>query len=80
MCIRDRLYTFPADPNAKAVVVVEAPVTEASCGREILAETLVGSGSRVTINDLAAAMPGCDAIGDYLVLKNLVPDLNIASN
>jgi hypothetical protein len=75
-----QLYTLPADPKAKAVVVVEAPVTQASCGREILAETLFSSGSRVTINDLAAAMPGCDAIGDYLVLKNLVPDLNIASN
>lgn len=75
-----QLYTFPADPNAKAVVVVEAPVTEASCGREILAQTLFSSAGAVTISDLAAAMPGCDAIGDYLVLKNLVPDLNIASN
>lgn len=75
-----QIYTFPADPKAKAVVVVEAPVTQASCGREILAETLFSSAGRVTINDLAAAMPGCDAIGDYLVLKNLVPDLNIASN
>ena len=75
-----QVYTFPSDPTAKAEVVVEAPVTEASCGREILAETLFSSGGRVTISDLAAAMPGCDAIGDYLVLKNLVPDLNIASN
>jgi hypothetical protein len=75
-----QLYTFPADPTAKPVVVVEAPVTEGSCGREILAETLFSSGGRVAINDLSASMPGCDAIGDYLVLKNLVPDMNIASN
>ena len=75
-----QVYTFPSDPTAKAEVVVEAPVTEASCGREILAQTLFSSAGAVTISDLAAAMPGCDAIGDYLVLKNLVPDLNIASN
>jgi hypothetical protein len=75
-----QLYTFPSDPSAKATLVVEAPVTKGSCGREILAETLFSEGGRVTVSDLAAAMPGCDAIGDYLVLKNLVPDMNIASN
>ena len=73
------VYTYPADRAALPVVVVEAPVTEGSCGREILAETLHSDGGRVTVSDLTAAMPGCDALGDFLVLKNLVADLTIAA-
>lgn len=75
-----QVYTFPSDPKAKVDVVVEAPVTKASCGHEILAETLFSAEGSVMVNDLTVAMPGCDAIGDYLVLKNLVPDMNIAAN
>lgn len=73
------IYTFPADPAAKSEVVVEAAVTEKTCGRELLAETLTSIGGEAYVTDLTLAMPECDAIGDYLVLKNLVLDLNIAS-
>ena len=74
------VYTYPADPAQKPEVVVEAAVTETACGREILGETITSFGGTVTIGDLTVAMPECDAVGDYLVLKNLVPDLNIAAN
>lgn len=73
------VYTFPTDPAAKPDVVVEAAVTEKTCGRDLLAETLTSTGGRVFITDLTLAMPGCDAVGDYLVLKNLVLDLNMAA-
>lgn len=73
------VYTFPADPAAKPEVVVEAEVTEKTCGRELIAETLTSMGGSVFITDLTLAMPDCDAIGDYLVLKNLVLDLNMAA-
>ena len=34
------VYTFPADAKAKPEVVIEAAVTETTCGRELLGETL----------------------------------------
>ncbi len=74
------VYTYPTDSAVKADVVVEAAVTETSCGREMLGETLLSQGGTVTTSDLTVSMPDCDAIGDYLVLNNLVPDMNIASS
>lgn len=73
------VYTFPTDTTTKADVIVEAPVTETTCGREMLGETLLSIGGKVTSNELTVSMPECDAIGDYLVLNNLVPDMTIAS-
>lgn len=73
------VYTFPADPASKPEVIVESAVTDKTCGRELLAETLTSTGGSVFITDLTLAMPECDAIGDYLVLKNLMLDLNMAA-
>ena len=73
------VYTFPKSPTVKAEVVVEAAVTDKSCARELIAETLNSAGGRVFVTDLTVAMPECAAKGDYLVLKNLVLDLNMAS-
>lgn len=73
------VYTFPADPAQKPEVVVEAAVTDKTCARELIAETLTSTGGNVFVTDLTLAMPDCDAIGDYLVLKNLVLDLNMAA-
>ena len=73
------IYTFSADAGIAADVVVEAAVTPATCARELLAETLMSMGGAVIITDLSLAMPECDAIGDFLVLNNLVPDLKIAA-
>ena len=73
------IYTFPANPGADTEVVVEAAVTDATCGRELLAETLTSTGGSVFVTDLTLAMPDCDAVGDYMVLKNLVLELNMAA-
>lgn len=73
------IYTFPADPAAKPDVVVEAAVTDKTCGRELIGETLITMGGETYVTDLTLAMPECDAIGDYMVLKNLVPDMNMAA-
>lgn len=73
------IYTFPANPGADTEVVVEAAVTDATCGRELLAETLTSTGGNAFVTDLTLAMPDCDAVGDYMVLKNLVLELNMAA-
>lgn len=71
------VYTFPA--TGKADIVIEAAVTEATCGREILGEMLQSDGETVAIEDLTLAMPDCSAVGDYLVLKNPGSDVKIAA-
>lgn len=73
-----QVYTFPAGAE-DIPVIVEAAITEATCGREILGETIASSHGAVKVADLSVTMPGCDAKGDYLVLKNLVPDLKLAA-
>jgi hypothetical protein len=73
------VYTFPAAAGLSATVVVEAAVSDRTCGRELLGETLLSTGGAVTVTDLTLAMPDCSAKGDILVLKNLVPDLTIAA-
>ena len=74
------VYTYPADADAPVQIVVEAAITKGTCAREILGETLAEVGGEVTITDLTLSMPDCSAIGDILVLKNLDPDLKIASS
>ncbi len=75
-----QVYTYPNDGKIKPEIVVEAAVTEATCGREMLGQTLQTTTGPVKVSDMSLAMPECDAVGDYLVLKNLVPDMNIASS
>lgn len=72
------IYSFPGTPEP-VPVLIEAAVTDATCGREMLGEVLTADRGTVRLSDLSITMPGCDAIGDYLVLKNLVPDLKLAS-
>jgi len=71
------IYTYPA--NGPSGVVVEAAVTPATCGREILGETLASVAGKVIVTDLSLAMPDCDAVGDFLVLNNLAPDLTLTA-
>ncbi len=75
-----QVYTYPKDSQIKPEIVVEAAVTEATCGREMLGQTLQTAAGTVKVSDMSLAMPDCDAVGDYLVLKNLVPDMTIASS
>jgi hypothetical protein len=73
------VYTYPADAAVRSDIVVEAAVEQATCGRELLGQTLISTGGKVQVQDLAVTMPECDANGGYLVLKNLAPTTNIAA-
>lgn len=78
--LRAAVYTFPRAPAVMPLVVIEAPVTEGTCGREMLGELLSVEAGRAEVHDLTLAMPDCSAVGDILVLKNLAPALKIATN
>lgn len=71
------VFTFAAGRDAE--IVLEAAVTGATCGRELFAETLMAEGGRVDVADLTLAMPGCEAVGDIIVLKNLAQDMKLAA-
>ena len=75
-----QIYTFPAAEGASAEVVVEAAVTQATCGQELLGETIESLDDAVQITELTLTMPECSGIGDFLVLKNLASDMKIAAN
>jgi hypothetical protein len=74
-----QIYTFPANGTAGADVLVEAAVTEATCGRTVTGQTIMTLAGEALITELTLAMPDCDGVGDILVLKNLVTDLTIAA-
>lgn len=78
------VYTFPtavANREGDIVLSVEAEVTQANCGRDVEAQSLQKrKDGTLKSQDLVLAMPECSAIGDYLVLKNLLNDLKIARN
>ncbi|WP_137700993.1 hypothetical protein [Marimonas lutisalis] len=78
------VYTFPtgiAQQDGDVELSVEIEVTEMNCGRPIEATSLqTGASADMTRQALELTMPDCDAVGDFLVLKNLVNDLKVARN
>ncbi len=77
------IYTFPVGTSSASGIValsVEAEVTSDNCGRDISAQSLeLKDRSPLRARDLVLAMPDCSAVGDFLVLNNLVDDLTIAA-
>ncbi len=73
------VYTYPKNTTVTPEVLVEAAVTATTCGRDLLGETLVSTEGSVIATDLMVAMPDCTAIGDFLVLKNVVPGMTLAA-
>ena len=78
------VYTFPSGTTARQGDVrlsVETEITKANCGRDIEAQSMqLSSDGTLKVQDLTLAIPDCDAVGDFLVLKNLLNDLKIARN
>ncbi len=77
------VYTFPVgrmEPAGPVVMTVEVEVTEANCDTDIAGQLLQrGGAGEISSMDISFAVPGCDAVGDILVLKNLLQDLKVAA-
>lgn len=77
------IYTFPSGTSQNfgdVLLSVEAEVTAANCNNDIHAQVLQTRGeTSMSVKDLTIAVPACDAVGDYLVLQNLLEDLKIAA-
>ena len=78
------VYTFASNRAGRDGLIalsVETEITLANCGLEVEAQTLeMSDRGNITTRDLMLAVPGCDAVGDFLVLNNLVTDMTVASN
>jgi len=78
------VYTFPsgpADRNGTIALRVEAEITDGNCDRDIDAQTLqMQADGGLRAQNLTLMMPGCEAVGDFLVLNNLLNDITIARN
>ncbi|WP_368185496.1 hypothetical protein [Aestuariibius sp. HNIBRBA575] len=77
------VYTFPsgtASRDGSIALSAEAEITAGNCGRQISAQSLqISPGSLTEALDLTLTMPDCDAVGDFLVLKNMFQDLTLAA-
>ncbi|MEP5090924.1 MAG: hypothetical protein ABJR23_15975, partial [Paracoccaceae bacterium] len=78
------IYTYPSGTTRKTgsiTLSLETEVTAANCGHDVRAQSLEmrGYGSLKSQN-LIMSVPDCDAVGDFLVLNNLLEDLKVASN
>jgi hypothetical protein len=74
-----QIYTFPEGGISNNDVLVEAIVTDATCGREMLGETIIAMDGKAYTSELTLAMPDCNGVSDILVLKNLMADMTIAT-
>ncbi len=76
------VYTFPtgiASKSGDVLISVEAEVTENNCGRQIVIQSSsLRQGQASDEHELTMQMPDCSAVGEFLLLKNLVKDLTIA--
>ncbi len=76
------IYTYPASLTQQGMepeVSIEAEVMENTCGTKIEGFILRTNPDRPPNTEpLAMAVPGCDAVGEYLVLKNLPVELKLA--
>ena len=61
-------------------ISIETEITTANCGREMRAESLQPGSDGYEPVELTLFVPGCEALGDILVLKNVLRDMKIASN
>ena len=79
---RAEVYTVPAAvaQGGDIQLSIEAEVTAMNCNQDIQAEAIQWhpSGS-LDVRELSLSVPGCDTVGDFLLLKNLLQDLKIAA-
>lgn len=79
-----QVVTYPRaalSEDRPVALSIDAPITEATCGKPVEARAIERARSGdVDVVPMSLTLPGCDAVGDYLVLQNLFQDLTVAAN
>lgn len=71
------VFTFAG--NDGPALTIEAEVTDKTCNRELLGETIESRDGLAVAQDLTLAMPDCTAVGEFLVLNITPADLTLAA-
>ncbi|WP_417588030.1 hypothetical protein [Pararhodobacter oceanensis] len=78
-----QVYSFPSGQSSRSGSVtleIEAPVTAASCGRPLVAESIEMRGDAAArTRAIHLDMPDCDGTGGFVVLPGVLPPLQIAA-
>ncbi len=78
------VYTFPSgrlNHSGSIVLQIGVTITDKNCGREIDATTIqTVTGQMLVTEDLKVQMPGCSAVGDFMMLRDRFEDLTLASS
>ncbi len=76
------VYSFPtgySPLHGVVKLVVEADVTDETCGQQAKATALQSRPlGGMTATDVRVTLPGCDRVGDVMELKNLLQDMRLA--
>lgn len=79
-----QVYTYPTEFSTESgdvKLVIDANVTPATCGREMLAETLrTRDDAPPKSTDLSVAMPACGGPGGFVQLAGMLPDIKVAGD
>lgn len=77
------VYTYPtgmSQSDGDVTLSVRAEVTMDNCGRKVSAQSIqLHPNQPPAARNMSLIMPGCDQIGEYLVLKNMFEDLTLAA-
>ncbi len=76
MPVMAAVYTFA--PRVQAEVVVEAAVTENTCGLDLMGDAIESARGTVSQTEITLAMPNCEAVGEFVQIGGLVTDTKLA--
>lgn len=78
------VYTFPTSLTGQTndvLLTVEAEITSTNCDARVAAQTLQYTPQNgLKIQDLSMKLPDCQAIGEFLILDNLLESVRLAQN
>jgi len=79
-----QVYSYPRGENprdGRVALEIEAPITDASCGRSLTATSIELHGTTsAQVRQIRLDMPECDGNGGFVVLPGVLPELQIALN
>lgn len=79
-----QIYTFPHGALGNGDQVrfsIDIPISETTCAQPLVAQTFQTTrAGPIEVTPIEMTLPPCDALGDYLVLQNILGDLRLAAN
>lgn len=75
------VYTYPMNQSAISGTIdltIETEITFQNCGLDIEAQSIELNDSALKTQEVILSVPDCTAVGSFLVLNNLISDLDVA--